>query len=232
MGRGGVQGEVAAVTGTTMQVQDTDSQTAVTWSDSTTFQRTSTADASAASVGTCVVVLGGTDAAATSVAVSDPVDGECTGGLGFGGSGGFGGFSGQGPAGEMPDGMPTDMPDGMPTDLPTDMPDGMPTDMPSGAAGAGFDLTVGLVTATADGSLTVETTDQDGATSSATVTVDAATTWTRTAAADATAVAVGLCASAQGESDDSGGMTATSVTLSDPTDEGCATRPAGGRFDG
>jgi hypothetical protein len=225
-GGGGVQGEIAAVTGTTMQVQDTDSQTAVTWSDATTFRRTVAADASAATVGTCVVVLGGTDAAA-SVSVRDPVDGACTSGVGRGGGGGSGG-------------RPTDLPSGAPTDLPSGMPSGMPTGMPTdrpdgatgGAAGGGLDVTVGLVTATADGSLTVETADTDGATVSVEVTVDAATTWTRTSASEASAVAVGLCASAQGETDDSGGMTATSVTLSDPTDGQCATRTAGGRVDG
>ena len=56
-------------------------------------------------------------------------------------------------------------------------------------------------------------------------TVTAATTYTSTVTADATAITVGQCASAQGETDDGGQMTATSLALSPAGDDGCT--PAG-----
>ena len=64
-----------------------------------------------------------------------------------------------------------------------------------------------------------------------------ATTYTRTVAADASAIVVGQCATARGEADDSGKVTATSITVSAPTDGECSSgdapalrwRPGGGR---
>ena len=110
--------------------------------------------------------------------------------------------------------MPTDRPAGMPTDL--------PTDLPAGGMPGGFGQRVsGLVTAVAGTTITVQVAGQDGATSAQTVEVSADTTYTTTAAADASAIAVGLCASAQGDSDDSGRMTATSLALSVAGDDGC-----------
>ncbi|GAA4628344.1 hypothetical protein [Cellulomonas oligotrophica] len=218
---GGTSGEVVVVDGSTMQVQGTDTQTAVTWDDATTF--TQTVDASLADVTTdvCVTVVTGEDgAAATSVAISDPVDDACTAGFGGGGMGG-------GTPGEMPTGMPEgEMPDGAPTAMPEgEMPEGAPTDMPEGGfGGGGFGGgTTGLVTAVDGSTLTVAVTSQDGSSSTAQITVDDATTYTRTAEADATAVVVGECATVQGEADDSGTVAATSVAVTSPTDEGCTT---------
>jgi hypothetical protein len=101
---------------------------------------------------------------------------------------------------------------------------------PGGFAGFGG-FTVGQVTATGPGSITVSTTARDGTTSTATVVVDASTTYTTTAAADASAIAVGLCAQAVGPTDTRGQMAATRITLSDPGSTGCTTG-FGGRGSG
>lgn len=225
---GGTSGEIAAVSDALMQVQGDDGQTAVAWDGTTTITQRVTAALSDVTVGSCVVAFtsGDDGAAATSVAITAATDDGCTGGLGGGGFGGGGMPS----DGEMPSGMPTDVPEG------AEMPDGAPTDMPSGApdgaSGGGFGgATAGLVTAVDGSTITVESTGTPGAgeasddasTSTATITVDDATTFTSTVAADATAIAVGRCVTAQGEADSSGQVTATSLTLSDATADGCST---------
>ncbi|MGI8718745.1 MAG: hypothetical protein ACR2JN_13040, partial [Lapillicoccus sp.] len=52
----GVTGLIAAVTGTTMQVQGNNQQTAVSWSATTTFRRSAPASAADVTPGSCVVV--------------------------------------------------------------------------------------------------------------------------------------------------------------------------------
>lgn len=216
-GGGGTTGEVAAVSDALLQVQGDDGQTAVTWDDATTISQTVTAALADVTVGSCVVAMTSADddaAAATSVAITSPVDGECTGGLG-GGAGGGGMPGGAAPAdGELPDGAPTDLPE---------MPDGVPTGGTGGEppAGGGFGgITAGLVTAVDGSTITLEPGDDATA---ATVTVDDATTYTRTVTADATAIAVGRCVTAQGASDSSGQVAATALVLSDAGDDGCST---------
>lgn len=224
-GGGGASGEIASVTGTVLQVRSTDSQTAVTWTDATTFSATVAGTLADVTVGSCVVAVStasaddttgddtaGTDAPveATSIQVTRPTDdGTCAGG--FGGGPGLGG----------------DRPDGAPTDLPTmpegERPDGAPTDLPPGGGMRSFGGgAVGTVTAVDGSTLTVESTGPDDATTTRTVTVTDATTYTTTVAADASAVVVGQCASARGEADDSGKVTATSITVSAPTDGECS----------
>lgn len=222
-GGGGVTGEIAAVADAVLQVQGDDGQTAVSWDDTTTITQTVTAALSDITVGSCVVAVGAGDdgTAATSVTISTAVDGGCTGGFGGGMPGG----------GEMPEdgGMPSGMPSGAPGDqAPGDgeQPSGMPTDRPDGASGGGFGgVTAGLVTAVDGSTITVESAGfgDDAETTTATVTVDDATTYTTTADADATAITVGRCVVAQGESDDSGKVAATSLALSDAGDDGCST---------
>lgn len=225
-GGGGVTGEIAAVADAVLQVQGDDGQTAVSWDDATTITQTVTAALSDVTVGSCVVAVGASDdgTAATSVTIGAAVDGECTGG--FGGAGGGMPGGGEMPGdGEMPSGMPSGAPDGQaPGD--GEQPSGMPTDLPDGAAGGGFGgVTAGLVTAVDGSTITVESTGfgDDAETTTATVTVDDATTYTTTAGADATAITVGRCVVAQGESDDSGKVAATSLALSDAGDDGCST---------
>ena len=216
-GGGGTSGEIASVTGTVMQVRSDDAQTAVTWTDDTTFTASVAGALSDVAVGSCVVAVSTTTTStdtsapleATSVQLTTATDdGTC--------AGGFGG-------GQRPDGAPTDLPS---------RPSGAPTDLPSGAPGGmrGFGgIAAGTVTAVDGSTLTVEVTGQDDATTSRTVTVSDATTFTKSVAADASAVVVGQCASARGQADDSGKVTATSITVSAPTDGECTTGMLGGR---
>jgi len=78
----------------------------VTVSGSTTYTTTKSSDASALKVGKCVVATGQADSTgavtADRLVVSDPVNGSCTSGFGFGGRGGQGGQGGQaGAAGQQ-----------------------------------------------------------------------------------------------------------------------------------
>ncbi|WP_147572743.1 hypothetical protein [Cellulomonas massiliensis] len=103
-----------------------------------------------------------------------------------------------------------------------------PGQRPSGGPGGGFGSVVaGRVTAVDGTTLTVATTQGDDE-GSASVTVSSATAWTTTATASASAVETGLCASVRGEADDSGAVAATSVSLSEPGDDGCSTGLRGG----
>lgn len=210
-----VSGLVAAVAGGVAQVQSTSAQTAVSWTAETAVQRTVTADIGAVTVGSCILAIptntGGTSSSAASaevlasvVTVTDPVDGECTqvGAMGFGGFGGQGGP----PAGDAGTAQ------------------GRPTGIPSGASGgaAGFAaITAGQVTAIDGFTLSVATTGFDGTEGEAVVSVDDGTTYTHTVAGSVDEIAVGLCMTALGSTDDRGALTATSITLSDSVDGAC-----------
>ncbi|TFC71412.1 hypothetical protein E3O45_15180 [Cryobacterium sp. TMS1-20-1] len=233
----GLNGEIAALTGQTFQLQDGESQTAVTYSDATTFTSTLAATLADVTVGQCVnlssaAAADGTDAAtvATSIAVTDAVDGACA--LGLGGLGG-GGMPGGTPPTDMPTDMPSDMPEDMTMGADGTAPTGMPTDLPADAGGFGT-RTSGLVTAVTATAITVDSTDVDGVVASETVTVDDATSYIKTSASDASALSVGLCASAQGEADDTGSFAASAVALSATGDDGCVSAMAGpgGRMGG
>lgn len=200
---GGTSGEIAAVADALLQVQGDDGQTAVSWDDATTITQTVAAALSDVTTGSCVVATTTGDddaAAATSVTVAAATDAACTTGFG-------GGMPAGGPSGERPDGAPTDAPD-----------DGeRPT-------GGGFGaVTAGLVTAVDGSTITV---DADGTV--ATITVDDATTYTTTVAADAGALTVGRCVTAQGESDSSGQVAAISLLVSDAGADGCSAGFGGG----
>lgn len=220
---GGVSGLVAAVADGVAQVQEADSQTAVTWSTSTEFWREATVTLDAVTVGSCVVAIlpdedAGT-AAATSVAVSAAVDGECT--AGPGGAVG-GGPSGGGPSG----GAPMAPPDGAAVPGEGELPE-LPEGVPPGAAGGFGSIVAGRVTAVDGTTLTVETAGVDGATTSTTVETAGDTVVTSTLEADASALVVGVCADVRGEADTSGGMAASRITVSDAGDDGCSPRGFG-----
>lgn len=223
---GGITGEIAAVSDDLIQVNDGENQTSVSFSTDTTITSTVAASLEDVAVGVCVSVTTSADdeTTAATVAISDPVDGECAavGGPGGGGSG-------------APSGMPTDAPAS--GDMPDagDMPSGAPTGAPGadGSAGgfAGFGGRVsGLVGAVSGSTITVESansgTDADSASSDVTVTDD--TTFTTQADADADALTVGSCAVVRGEADDSGAVVATSIAVSEAGDTGCQTFGAGG----
>lgn len=189
-GMPGASGEIAAVSGKTLQVQGDSGQVAVTWTGSTAFTEQVDGTLADVTVGSCVMVTSEEDAAATAVRITAATDDGCTGGFG-GGPGG----------GERP------------TDMPSDMPPEMPTDRSGGFGGA-----FGEVAAVAADGFTVQSMDDE-----VEVTVDAATSYSTTAEADAGAASVGRCAIAIGEADDTGAVTATRISLSDPVDGSCST---------
>ncbi|PZF80988.1 hypothetical protein C1I92_23040, partial [Jiangella anatolica] len=85
----GAAGMVAAIDGTTLQVQGMSGQVAVTYTDATAITAAVTGSAADVVAGVCVLVRSedagpeSTEVVATSVAVSAPAaDGSCGGGLG------------------------------------------------------------------------------------------------------------------------------------------------------
>lgn len=211
-------GKVVDVSGSTAQVQGQSSQVAVSWTGKTTFTRQVTAKASAVKVGSCVTVTSAeaddsasaTTVTAATVRVTEPVDGDCAGGLGGGRPGGGGKGA-----------RPTDMP----TDMPTDRPSGAPDDARRG----GF--ATGKVTAVTSSGFTVAS-QQPGADSDSTTLVTVATsadtTYTATASATAAAVKTGVCVTSRGDADDTGAITATTIAITQPVDGEC-TAGFGGR---
>ena len=140
------------------------------------------------------------------------VDGECTAGFGGGLPGGRG-------AGDRPEGAPSGMPEDLPEDFPTDLPTDLPTDRPAGFGG----LVLGTVVAVDGPTITVSASSPDGGTTEESVVVDDATTYTVQRTGSTGDVVVGQCLTAQGDADDSGTLTAASLTVSTPGDDGCTT---------
>lgn len=219
----GVSGEIAYVSAGLMQVQDTESQTAVSYTDATVISAQVSGSLSDIAVGDCVLVVTDTDDAtiATTVTVTAAVDGEC----GIAGVAGDGGThaGGTAPEGAAPEGgAPADgeAPGGT---APSGAPSDAPTDAPAGGAPAGQGaFTAGTVSAVDASGFTVESIGQDDATTSTTLTLTDATSILTTVAADASALVVGQCVMAQGEADTSGGYAATALVVSEPGDDGCS----------
>jgi hypothetical protein len=212
----GASGTVAAVSGSTAQVQnDQSGQVAVSWTKDTTFTQQVDATLADVTVGSCVMVTtaddGDTAATVRITAAND--DDSC--GFGGGQGGGQGGGPGGGQnGGERPEGAPT----------------GMPSDMPSGAPGGGRGFgTIGEVAAVSAGGFTVSATrpGNEEATD-VSVTVGDDTTYTTQAKAQASAVTVGRCVTARGDSDNTGAVTATTISVSDPVDGQCGAGFGGG----
>lgn len=208
----GTFGEIAAVDGDVLQVQNQmTGQVAVTVTGDTTLTTEAAATLADVTQGVCVVVRSAdtgadptaTEVTAASVAVSAAVDGDCAGG--FGGPGGPGGGTGE---------PPTDLPTDLPTDMPTDRRSGMPSGAPGGGRG-GFG-TAGQVTSVSDSGFVV-----DGPNGAVSVAVGADTGYTRQVAAQASALTVGRCVRVEGDADDTGAVTARAVQVSDKVDDRC-----------
>jgi hypothetical protein len=214
-------GQIAAVTGKTLQVQNTQSQTAVTWSASTAFTKTVPATLA---VGDCVTATGrpGTGSAltATSVRVLS-AGGNCTPAR----KGGPG----------APDGTPRPRPSGS-----FSPPAGTPR-----AGGQNFATAFGKVTAVSGSTVTVSGrlltggrfrgTGTPAATPTAgpvTVTLGSSAAVLRTVKAGGADAKVGLCAVATGKTDSTGAVAATAVALSTKGPNGCTGGFGGGRFGG
>lgn len=201
-------GKVAAVQGSTAQVQGADGQTAVSWTSSTNFTQQVTGALADVKVGACVMVMSSAAATDDAAAVAASTvritpasdDGTCEAGPGGAG----------GPRGERPEGMPTDRP--------TDLPSGMPDGGPGGFGG----FVSGEVTAVSATGFTVDAVAPGSEdTTSRTVTVSGDTAFTTTATATAADVKVGVCVTTRGDTDDTGAVTATSMQISEAADGTC-----------
>lgn len=219
-------GKIAAISGTTMQVQSQQSgQVAVTWTAKTTFSHTVAVTASAIKAGSCVTAIGasGTSRDATTftaatVLVTTARNGSCTGGF----------RGGPGSGGSAPVGQRSGFPSGR--RFPSGVPSGAPrSGFPTGQATA---VATGKVTAVRGSTLTVAATQfGSSGTTTKTVTVGTGTKITTQASTSAKSLAVGKCVTAQGKADTSGTVTATRIQITDPTGGQCSTgfvRPGGG----
>lgn len=208
-------GTVAAITGTTMQVQNPQAgQVAVTWTASTKFTHQVAVTLAGVKVGDCVTAIG---ASGTSIdASSFPATSLVVG------TGACGVFNGQ-----RPSGRPSGFPSGA---RPSGFPSGRrPSGFPSGRLRSGA-VASGKVTSIT-GQTVVIAGRQFGSsgTASRTVTVTSSTKITTDAATSAASVKVGKCVTAQGKADSTGAVTATQVRITDPVNGQCTVF---GRFGG
>lgn len=242
----GVSGMVAAVDGTTIQVQGNGEQTAVVYTSKTTMTSQVATSSSTVAVGDCVSVRTASDTstastsptaangdaesmAATSVTILSDEGCDAVGGDGRG-------FPAGGPPGS---GTP---PSGMPSGAPSGVPSGMPSGGPPGGRGFGGFGALGEVSAASSGSFTLTRTmpvGPAGATSTtgppasaqgavATVSYDGETSFLTTTKVTAMAITVGSCVRATGSTDDTGTLSATTLALSLPTDGSCTPGVRGG----
>jgi hypothetical protein len=220
----GAFGTAAAVSGSTIEVQNQQSgQVTVKFTSSTKFTNSTSATLADVKVGSCVSVAaasGGAQATAltaTTVGITAATSKGCAvtgfgggaGGFGGGGQGGFGG--------------------GTRTPNPSRAP------RPSGAngpAGGNFGRAFGQVSAVSATGFTVKGVAR-GSTPAVTtvVTVNSATKYTKSGSATSAALAVGDCVAAIGTADDTGAITARTIGISKPGPSGC-TAGFGGRGGG
>ena len=237
-------GLIAAVQPGSIEVQSTTAgQLTVAYTASTRITQTVTGSLADITVGSCIVAIDtsaatsststATSTAPTTITVSPAVSGSCTRAGGFGGGGfGGGGFGG----GARPSGSFTPG-----ATRPSGFPSGARSGFPGGGNFANA-ITTGKVTAVSGSTITVaaESFARTGAstspsatptTTSKTITVTSATKITKTAAVTSTALKVGLCASAQGSTDTTGTVAATSIAITSPDSSGsCEATGFGGRF--
>jgi len=221
----GVFGVIAAATPGTLQVQNSTSQTTVTYTDSTTFSQTV---AATLAVGDCIMVAGSpaadssTAITATFVRIETRTDGGCTFQAGPGGGQGAGaGGAGAGqPGGTPPSGGPLPSQPRRTGTPPSGAPGG---DARGSTAAVGTVTTVSGSTVTIDGTIrgtgsqaTTSASAPPGSTASIRITLGADAPVTRTVAATSAAAVVGQCAAAAGPADDTGAVAATAITISAP----------------
>jgi hypothetical protein len=221
----GVTGTAAAVSGSSMEIQNpTSGQVTVTFTASTPITDTMTVTAKDVTVGNCVTVVGKpsttgsatTAVTATTVTISAPVKGSCTGAGGFGG-GGFGGGSG-GFGGARPSGSPR--------------PSFSPRPRPTGSRGAFGNGNFGgangkVLSVSATGFVVQARSRTPGSdtskTTSVTVTITSASKYLKTVSATPSALKVGLCITAIGTANSIGAVAARSIRISQPGPSGCVT---------
>ena len=218
----GASGQIAAITGKTLQVQNqTDGQVAVTYTAQTAITAQVAAALEDVKVGSCVTVTpvmsasgapsaqsGNTGTlAAGNVRISQPTNGDCLGGLGT----------------MRPGGSASGFPSGRPSGFPSGRPSGFASGGPGGGRTFAFGAN-GKVTAVSATGFTVAS-QFPGTSSQAprdtTVTVSGSTTYTTTKPGDSSALKVGKCVVATGQSDDTGAVTADRLVVSDPVNGSC-----------
>ena len=213
----GVVGTAAAVSGSSLEVQNpTSGQVTVTFTATTPITDTVTVTSKDVTVGSCVTVVGtpsATGAAAksvtaTSVTISAPVKGNCIGG----GAGGFGGFGRGGGAGSTP------------------RPSFSPRPRPTGSRGAfgngTFGGANGKVTSVSATGFVVEARNRAAGSGTATdtsvtVITTSASKYLKTVTATALALKVGQCITAVGTANSIGAVAARSIRISLPGPSGC-----------
>lgn len=202
-------GTIAAIAGSTMQVQNPQSgQVAVTWSSSTKFSHQVTATVAAIKSGDCVTAIApsGTSESATSftattVTINPSTKGDC------GGT-----FAGPG---QRPSGAPTKFPSGF------------PTNRPSGQQPKFGAIAAGKVSSVSGSTLVIAArqfgpnSSGSSGTTSKTVTIGSSTKIVTEASTTAGSLKVGKCVTAQGKADSSGTVAATSVRITDPINGQC-----------
>lgn len=227
----GTSGLIAAVTGSTMQVQSRTEQVAVTWTGTTTFTQEVTGSLADVTVGSCITATAAQSAmtatpdtgsaaglTAAIVQIRPSTNGSCGSGLGGGGANGAGPANGVGAGPANSAG---------------------PTTGGGGGNGSGNRsqrlaqfLANGQVTAVSGATITVTTSQRAGATATAapiTVLTTGSTTYLKSATASANDVKVGECATALGKADSTGAITATAVSLRPATNGECTTGFGGPR---
>ncbi|HEX3780365.1 MAG TPA: DUF5666 domain-containing protein [Pseudonocardiaceae bacterium] len=226
----GAFGTAAAVNPTSLEVQNPSTgQVTVNFSSSTTFSNTVSGTLADVTVGSCVTATStaaagssapaaGSPITARAVTITTPGANGCTAGGFGGGAGGFGGRGGAGGAGG--------------TSRPN-RPSG--SARPSGANGAGRGnfagrIAFGSVTAVTSTGFTVHSVARgSNPATDTTVTVTSSTTYSKVESADSSALAVGDCIAAVGATDDTGAVTAKTISISKPGPNGCSTGFGSGR---
>jgi hypothetical protein len=228
-GRPAASGQIAAITGSTMQVQNAQSgQVAVSWTAATKFTDTVATTLASVRPGDCITATAASAAssssspapatssasgsstaplAATVLMVTQPVNGQC-------GAGARGGAGGAGRSG-FPSGAST-----------RTRPSGAPT---GGFARRAGDFATGTVSSVSANTVVVAA-QQFGSTSTTdrSVTVTAQTKITTTQASTPGALKVGRCVSAQGSTDSTGAVSASTVRVTDPVNGQCTGGFTGG----
>ena len=204
----GVIGTAAAVSGSSMQVQNpTSGEVTVTFTTATAITETVAVTSKDVTVGSCVAVVGqpstsgsaARSVTATTVTISTPSNGSCA-------RAGFGGF-------------------GRPRGTFSPRPGFTPRPRPTGSRGPfGFGVANGKVTSlSASGFVVQGRNPVAGTDTSITVTTTAATKYLKVVTAGPSALKVGECITAVGQANSIGAVAARSIRISQPGPNGCVT---------
>jgi len=203
----GVVGTAAAVSGSSMQVQNpTSGEVTVTFTAATVITETVAVTSQDVTVGSCVAVVGKPSTSgsatrsvtATTVTISPSSKGNCSAAAGFGGF--------RGPQGTF-----------------SPRAGFTPRPRPTGSRGlSGFGGADGKVTSLSASSFVVQSRNRAaGADTSIMVTTTAATKYLKMVTARTSALKVGECITAVGPTNSIGAVTARSIRISQPGPNGC-----------